>query len=90
MPKIQVGDLVGVLWEDAWANSRWQDTPPKNANGIFVESVGFFVRRNKSGIFMSSGRALQDSANEWADMHYVPTGMVKRVRLLRKCQKRFL
>jgi hypothetical protein len=87
MPKLRKGDVVSVIWEDAWSNSRWQNAPPADVDGISVELVGFLVQQNKHGIFVSAGRALNDSSLEWVDMHYVPKGMVRKVKVLRRCLK---
>ncbi len=86
MAKLQRNDLVVVLWEDAWASSSWMGEPDDD-DPLVVEQVGYFLKQTKNGLYLTNGRCLSPNYKPYNGIQFVPAGMIRKVRLLKKCQK---
>jgi hypothetical protein len=62
------GELVLVRWHDAGSAETAEE-----AAAIVRESVGFFVRRNRAGLWLSMER------DQLSQVHFIPRGMILAV-----------
>ena len=72
--------LVCIEWIDAEASGEgWSDDDPHKPPTV-LNTYGLLVRKDKNYVVHASTR--DPDTGKWSDRGKIPTGMVKRIRVL--------
>ena len=75
-------DLIEIEWVDAHDTSDWltEEEAKKRPPEIDCKSVGYYLRRDKELIYISSSIGKMKKGER--DRKVIPRGMIKRIRKL--------
>jgi len=78
--------LARVRWDDAHgdANQTVYDLTDLAHEPLVVESVGYVVRKDDTGVTMFTDRVhQQDGSFSWRGRGFIPNGMIREIKRLR-------
>jgi hypothetical protein len=73
--------LVSVLWGDAYGGSEWRDIDELLCEPLLVRDVGWLVKQNKEGIYLSSSISRENGS--YGSRKFIPKGMIKKITTIR-------
>lgn len=81
------GDIVEVLWRDAFNNPKWlklEDQHTLHEEGYYVHTIGYLVRSDKIGISVAASLG---EGEEVGGFWNIPKGMIESVVVVRKSER---
>lgn len=79
-PRIKPGDVVEIIWEDAWGSTKWGDRNGK-FSAMPIAQIGYLIKWDKECLVLAGGYSIEEPDQVNA-VHYCPIAMVKKVRKL--------
>ena len=81
--KIKLGAPIKVVWADAFCRQGWWPSPSSkwDSSELRVETLGFYMGRDKKHIAISQGRQLNGD-RDIDNSLFIPLGMVRKITRL--------
>lgn len=82
MVKLRKDELIEVEWIDAHGDTEWksEEDARKTPPGVYVRSVGYYLRCSPDFIFMS--QSISKAKKGDRDQHVIPRGTIKKITKL--------